>query len=249
MQIITSLFIVVLIAFRYIFYDELEIAVEAKYYFYYILLTIIITLAEIPLDILATNIVECWSGLKMSEKISEYKAIFNNKKTVWAIDDTSHYTNATTKDRSLIINLGFSYQYYLILSINCFSAICFMIGIELISITNYNPLYDNLMTAVTFGLIAYLIFVFWAIKKIFRKVDLKKENPNFITNLTELEEMLNYRRNLVNADVNIYTDEIEFLNNHLKLNEKYRATAEQLMERVNKKSKLKYILLINIKYF
>jgi hypothetical protein len=106
MQVITTLIVTALIFLRYVFFEELKINAIKQYYFYYIVLTLVVTLAEMPLDVFVSNIIESWSGLKLSEKINEFKKIFLSRKRFWAIDDTQHHLTEDTRDLNMIKSLA-----------------------------------------------------------------------------------------------------------------------------------------------
>jgi hypothetical protein len=227
MQVITTLIVTALIFLRYVFFEELKINAIKQYYFYYIVLTLVVTLAEIPLDIFVSNIIECWSGLKLSEKIEEYTKIFQSRKRFWAIDDTQHHLKEETKDLNMIKKLGFSYQYYLILSLICFSVVMGVLGIEMISLYSYNPLTDAFMLISALSCILYFALMKVFVKKLFKWYDSSKEQ-NDITKDNEYEEMIKIRQRFKSHYKK--HSEIQLLENYLKHNEKYREPSELLLD-------------------
>jgi len=198
----------------------------------------VVTLAEIPLDIIVTNIIECLSGLNMTEKINEFKNTFKKRKRTWALDDLSNYSSVTKKNITTMQKLGFSYQYYAILSMNCFCVISSMIGLDLISMYNYNPLRDQFMI-ILIGLIG---MYFYGLRKLLRKIFEIIDEIYYKENLsTKAEEDLLMQRRLKpnkkkKLESNI-PNQIEFYKEYLLENDiKYKNQSKDLMIQLNEKS-------------
>jgi hypothetical protein len=237
MQIITTLIVTTLIFLRYIFFEELKINAVKEYYFYYIVLTIIVTMAEIPLDIFVSNIIECWSGLKLSDKLASYKKLFWERKRFWAVDDTQHYLNKDTKNLSLIKKLGFSYQYFLILSLTCFSAILCILGVEMISLYNYNPLTDSFMIILGFLVGFYFIGINFALKKACQLYDQSKPG-NDIAQEKEYHEIAKARLKTRGGDIGGgNANEMELLEAYLIQNKEFKQGAEGMMDELKQNLK------------
>jgi len=208
-------------------------------------MTVIITIAEIPLDILITNIIECVSGLSMCDKIREFKSIYKNRKKTWAIDDISEFNNLDTNKKKigLIQKLGFSYQYYTILSVCCLCAIFNMVGIELISRYSYNPLKDQFLVILIIG----IIFYFYGIQKFIENYFLSNDralHPESLTTAEEKEDIVKKRKDGLVIKLNDTLLEnkknIEAYKQYLENNENtYKEKSESLVFNMGEKSKKK----------
>lgn len=250
MQMVTTLIVVLLIGTKYILYDELEIPGDKKFYFYYILLTILITVAEIPLDVFVKNIIECWSPLKMSNKIVQFRAHFSRRKRFWAVNDLAHLLNPETKNLSMIEKLGFSYQYYFLLCLNCLCVILYMIGLELVSITNYNPFTDLCMLFIILACAIYFIMLKIAVNNLFRAIDLKNPDHDLVETEEEYEQILKERMKMNNKEGGEALAIYEY-NKYIDANYKqYSALSEKVYKELIDKSKnfLLLIFLVNVDY-
>jgi hypothetical protein len=208
-------------------------------------MTVIITVAEIPLDILITNIIECVSGLSMCDKIREFKSLYKNKKRTWAIDDISEFNNvdSNTKKVGLIQKLGFSYQYYTILSVCCLCAIFNMIGIDLISRYSYNPLQDQFLIILIFIVILYFFGIGKLINQYFSIND-KDSYSESLTTEEEKEEIIKKRKDglVINLNDSLLENKknIEAYRRYLEKYEKaYKQRSENLIYYMGEKSKNK----------
>jgi hypothetical protein len=248
MQIVTTLIVVVLIGFQYALYDELGIAGEKSYYFYYVVLSVVISISEVPLDMIVLNIIQCWSPLKMANKIREFKLHFKKRKRFWAVNDLAHLLNPETRNLNLIEKLGFSYQFYFILSTNCISVILFMIGLQLISQNNYNPLNDLWLYLVAGLLLMYFILLRVVINKLFRAIDLRNPDHDLVVHEEDLERVMRDRVKIAKNETTIISALVE-CKKYIDANYKdYGNSSDQLFRQLkersnNSKFKIKSILI------
>ncbi len=237
MQIVTTLIVVVLIGIQYVLYDELAMSGEKSYYFYYVILSLVISISEVPIDMIVLNIIQCWSPLKMANKIREFKLHFKKRKRFWAINDLAHLLKPETKNLNIIEKLGFSYQFYFILSTNCISVIFFMIGLQLISQNNYNPLNDLWLYLVAGLLLMYFLLLRVAITKLFRAIDLRNPEHDLVVHEEDLERVMRDRMKIGSKVTSVISELVE-CKNYIDINYKeYGNSSEILFKQLKEKSK------------
>ena len=129
---------------------------------------------------------------------------------------------------NIVEKLGFSIQYFIVLSLCCVCVIIFMLGIELISIYSYNPLSDLMMLVVVILLGIYFRLLNWIIQKLFFNYDMKYY-PKSITLPEKYEEILKTRLKMQsNTDV-ILLKEKEIYQNYLNLNCRFKKPSEDIL--------------------
>jgi len=201
-----------------------------SFYFYYFILTFLITIAEIPMDIIISNIIECWSGLKIDGSIDQFKESFQQRNTYWAINDFSSLSKLEAGGEKVGITekLGFSTQYYLLMSLFCLGSVTSFLGLEIISLYNYNPFADIFMVLSAILVTAYFFIIHKVFMYIIDKVKVKDEEE-----MTR-ENLFKKRQGLKNK-ANTFKCEIDVLDQYLDQNAQFKEKAKEL----EKKMKLK----------
>ena len=118
--------------FNYIFYSELELQIAKDFLKYFIVFCFLQAFADIAYDIFLNNAIECRTGRLLSEKITELKKIYENRKSLWALSDKSFYS---AKDLcgslDCLLRLGFSVQYFFLMTLTTLGIVLQIFAVEL----------------------------------------------------------------------------------------------------------------------
>ena len=215
-QIAGTLSLVVNIGLKYLFFNEIGITDNKDFYFYYIILTVLLTISEIPLDTIVTNIIECWSELKITRRTITFQASYHKKKKLWAIYDNSHLYSYDTKEMSLLEKLGFSWQYYFILSFCCCCVMLLCLGLDLMTINKYNPLSDMLVMVMLPVVIGYFVILYYMLIFIFERTE-----KYFEKNVSKEEEEEKKKKEYESYNNDMMKNYINGMNKELQNNPYY----------------------------
>jgi hypothetical protein len=102
-----------------------------------------------------------------------------------------------------------------------------ILGIEMISLYNYNPLTDAFILIICLGCISYFVILKTLMKRIFKWYDLRKEH-NDITKDNEYDDMIKTRQRF-KSSYNKHS-ELQHLENYLQQNEQHREASEVLLD-------------------
>ena len=234
---ITTLQTIVLILYRYLFITELKLTSNESFYFYYFLLSFLITVAEIPMDIIINNIIECWSGLKMNATADRFKATFNNRSTYWAVDDFSSYANLEVKKEvGITEKLGFSNQFYFIMSLYCLGCVTSLLGLEIVSMYNYNPFSDIFLPLAFVVVSAYWLVIQKLWNFLIKRLKMKEpSDEEKLMSKEELKDKIKKQRSMMKNKQDSFLCELDVLDKYLEKNSMFRIKAEELEKRMKDK--------------